>query len=68
MHMLIPAFLSLMLATAAFQAAAQERYTPSSDGDEIKDTKTGLMWRRCAEGMIWKKSTCTGKATFANQA
>ena len=68
MHMLIPAFLSLMLATAAFQAAAQERYTPSSDGDEITDTKTGLMWRRCAEGMIWKKSTCTGKATFANQA
>lgn len=39
MHMLIPAFLSLMLATAAFQAAAQERYTPSSDGDEITDSK-----------------------------
>lgn len=26
------------------------------------------MWRRCADGMTWKKLTCTGKATFANQA
>lgn len=68
MHLVTPTFLALLLATVAFQASAQERYTPSSDGDEINDTKTGLSWRRCAEGMTWKKSTCVGKATFANQA
>ena len=68
MHLVTPTFLALLLATVAFQASAQERYTPSSDGDEINDTKTGLTWRRCAEGMTWKKSTCSGNATFANQS
>mgnify|MGYP000105381452 FL=1 len=68
MLLVTPIFLALLLTTVAFQASAQERYTPSSDGDEINDTKTGLTWRRCAEGMTWKKSTCAGKATFANQA
>ncbi len=68
MHLLFPTCLVLLLASVAFQASAQERYTPSSDGDEINDTKTGLTWRRCAEGMTWKKSTCAGKAVFANQA
>ena len=68
MHLPTPTFLALLLATAAFQTSAQERYMPSSDGDEITDTKTGLIWRRCAEGMTWKKSNCTGKATFGNQA
>ena len=67
MHLLFPTCLVLLLASVAFQASAQERYTPSSDGDEINDTKTGLTWRRCAEGMTWKKSTCAGKAVFANQ-
>ena len=68
MKSLTPTFLALLLAAASFQASAQERYTPSPDGDEITDSKTGLIWRRCAEGMKWKKTTCTGKATFANQA
>lgn len=63
-----PFFCMLLLSAACFQASAQERYTPSSDGDEITDSKTGLIWRRCAEGMTWKKTTCVGKATFANQA
>ncbi len=49
-------------------AAAQDRYTASLDGQEITDSKTGLTWRRCAEGMSWKKTTCTGKASFVNQA
>lgn len=49
-------------------AAAQDRYTASLDGQEITDSKTGLTWRRCAEGMSWKKTTCSGKASFVNQA
>ena len=49
-------------------AFAQERYTASADGQEISDNKTGLIWRRCTEGMLWKKAACTGKAIFSNQA
>ncbi|MDD5228268.1 MAG: DUF1566 domain-containing protein [Methylococcales bacterium] len=39
------------------------RYTPSADGQEVKDNKTGLVWRRCAEGMKWSVNTCVGEAT-----
>lgn len=61
--------LLLLLSGAAFMpAAAQDRYSASADGQEITDSKTGLTWRRCAEGMSWKKTTCSGKATFVNQA
>ncbi len=65
--MVLQTILTLLIGAAAFHAAAQERYTPSADGEEVSDSKTGLIWRRCAEGMAWKKSSCTGKATFGNQ-
>lgn len=68
MHLLVITFLVVLLSAASFHTSAQERYIPSSDGDEITDSKSGLIWRRCAEGMKWKKTTCTGKASFANQA
>lgn len=58
----------VLAAAACMPAAAQDRYTASLDGQEITDSKTGLTWRRCAEGMSWKKTTCTGKASFVNQA
>lgn len=61
-------FAALLLIAATFQVGAQERYVASSQGDEITDSKTGLIWRRCAEGMTWKKPTCVGKATFGNQS
>jgi hypothetical protein len=64
---------ALLLAGAVFSVLcspvlAQERYTPSVDGQEVTDGKTGLIWRRCAEGMVWKRPTCGGKAVFSNQA
>jgi len=68
MHLFSKMSLTLLIGAATFHAGAQERYKPWADGDEIADSRTGLIWRRCAEGMIWKKTTCTGKATFANQA
>ena len=52
----------------AVTALAQERYAPSSDSQEIVDGKSGLTWRRCAEGMTWKGKTCTGKPVFLNHA
>lgn len=45
---------------------AAPRYTPSPDGQEISDSKTGLVWRRCAEGMDWKGNTCIKTAVFSN--
>ncbi len=44
-------------------AQAQGRYNYSSDGSEVTDSQTGLIWRRCTEGMAWSGGTCTGIAT-----
>ncbi len=59
---------ALVLMTFTQSAAAQERYSASADGQEITDSKTGLIWRRCAEGMSWKGRTCTGKVAYFNQS
>jgi hypothetical protein len=54
-------FLLLLLSGAGF---AQERFTASADGQEVTDSRTGLTWRRCAEGMVFKGKICTGQAVF----
>jgi hypothetical protein len=48
-------------AFAAFSAQAQGRFTVSADGQQVTDSSSGLVWRRCAEGMSWNGSTCAGK-------
>lgn len=40
-----------------------DRFSYSSDGSEVTDSATGLIWKRCAEGMTWSSGTCTGPAT-----
>lgn len=57
-----------MLISFAQDAVAQGRYSVSADEQEVTDSKTGLIWRRCPEGMVWKGRTCTGKAAFYNQS
>jgi hypothetical protein len=44
---------------------AKDRFVPSADGAEVTDTMTGLVWRRCAEGMTWDNDaqTCAGSGT-----
>ncbi len=37
-------------------------YLISTDGSEVTDKKTGLIWRRCAEGMVYSGGTCSGTA------
>lgn len=43
-------------------ALVKDRFIPSIDGTEVKDTLTGLVWRRCAEGMVWNHDaqSCDG--------
>ncbi len=50
-------------------AASAQPFTVSTDGNEVTDQKTGLIWRRCAEGMNWNGITCAGvAATFTHEA
>jgi len=43
-------------------AASAQPYVISTDGSEVTDQKTGLIWRRCSEGMYWNSVTCVGVA------
>ncbi|PAT38861.1 hypothetical protein CK623_12770 [Vandammella animalimorsus] len=33
---------------------------PESNGAEVRDTATGLVWRRCSEGQSWDGTSCVG--------
>lgn len=56
----LAAALGVSLACAA-AFAADTRFVVSADGQEVLDTKTSLIWRRCTEGMSWDGKACTGK-------
>ncbi|MEO6423687.1 MAG: DUF1566 domain-containing protein [Candidatus Nitrotoga sp.] len=45
------------------EALTQTRYIISTDGNEVTDSNTGLIWRRCAEGMKFITNSCSGMAT-----
>ena len=36
------------------------RHYLSADGQEVTDETTGLVWKRCVEGMKWNGASCTG--------
>ena len=55
----IAAFAFLALVASASQA--QDRFTISSNGQDVTDTTSKLVWRRCAEGLRWDGKTCAGK-------
>jgi len=69
---------AVVLATSTTLALAQtcnpnipltkldSRYTYNTAGDEVTDSVTGLVWKRCAEGMSWSGSSCTSAATNFN--
>jgi hypothetical protein len=49
-------------------AVPSPRYSYSADGSEVSDALTGLTWRRCAEGLSWSGSACTGgNATYTHE-
>ena len=77
LHLAILALAFLFAPTAWVQAACTAgnpnanlvESTPTADFDTIATdgtvihTKTGLMWKRCAEGQTWDGATCTGGAS-----
>ena len=52
---------AVLALAAVVPAAAQGRYRVSSDGTEVEDTVSHLVWRRCAEGLRWNGKACDGK-------
>jgi hypothetical protein len=56
-------FALILLSQSAF---ANDRFTFSADGAEVKDTSTGLTWQRCSEGQQLSNDRCTGKAIEYN--
>ncbi len=62
-HRLLSALVLLAWLGGAGPAQAQARYSTSSDGSEVTDTQTGLVWRRCSQGQSWSGTTCTGTAS-----
>jgi hypothetical protein len=43
-------------------AVTTSQFSIPGNGQEVTDAKTGLIWQRCAEGMSWSGTTCTGQA------
>jgi len=56
----------VLLLSSVGASLAQERFSISADNQEVTDSRTGLIWKRCAEGMVFKGKTCTGQAAFLN--
>jgi hypothetical protein len=46
-------------------AVSADPFVISADGLEVTDQKTGLIWRRCAEGLNWDGTTCAGNSPDA---
>ncbi|GAB2886436.1 hypothetical protein GCM10027046_13480 [Uliginosibacterium flavum] len=44
------------------------RYQFSADAQEVRDSRTGLTWRRCSEGQSWVGSSCAGSAATYTHA
>ena len=55
-------FICTMIAVCCSSAIAAAPFVISADGQEVTDGKTGLIWRRCAEGMLVNAGTCIGIA------
>lgn len=53
--------IALGLVAASFAASAQaQRFVVSADGQEVQDTQTSLVWKRCVEGQSWDGKACKG--------
>lgn len=65
---IVAAVLCGLLAASIADHAVAAPFSYSADGQEATDLATGLVWRRCAEGMAWNGSACAGSAlTFTHE-
>lgn len=56
----------MVIVTTGTQA---QPFTVSVDGQEVTDSRTNLIWRRCAEGLVASGGACTGSASaFTHEA
>jgi hypothetical protein len=66
--MKLKCLLLVQILWASFQVFAAP-YTVSADGQEVTDVGTGLVWRRCVEGMTFTSGSCSGvPAVFKHEA
>lgn len=59
---------ALMVAASAVQAdcpsfPTTQRFSFNAAGNEVTDSRTGLVWARCSQGQIWDGSACSGSAS-----
>lgn len=45
----------------AIRSAPDSRYTIMTDGTEVKDKRTGLIWQRCGIGKVFDGRECVGR-------
>jgi hypothetical protein len=55
-----------MMASSLSPAIADNVFSLSSDGREVTDSRTGLIWQRCPVGMYWNaaNANCAGTASY----
>lgn len=53
---------ALLICFASNFATAAAPFVVSAEGQEVTDTRTGLVWQRCVEGMAASKNGCSGTA------
>lgn len=57
---MIKKFISIAILLVPLTTSGQTRFSVSDNGHEIIDSKTGLIWRRCPEGMTLAGLVCSG--------
>ncbi len=50
----------LSCGSALAMGSGLSAFVVSGDGQEVTDARTGLVWRRCAEGARWDGNNCSG--------